>query len=58
MVDWSGVWESQLELNQMIIDGCKSLAYQTGANRILIIIIIIWLLILTYKLFKKQQKQV
>ena len=52
------VWESQVELNDMIVQALKMLAGDIGINRTLIIIIIIWLLIVTYKLFKKQQKTV
>ena len=52
------LWESQVELNNLFVDGFKLLGGRVIINHVLIIIIIVWLLILTYKLFKKQQKQV
>ncbi|MCK5018130.1 MAG: hypothetical protein KAS32_13820 [Candidatus Peribacteraceae bacterium] len=52
---WADVWNAQLKLNELFIEGFENLSGRVGLNTTLIVIIIIWLLILTYKIFKKQK---
>ena len=58
MLLWSDTWKSQIELNELVVEAIKMLRVQMSVNYLLIIIIIVWLLILTYKLFKTKQKTI